>query len=122
MKSAAPKPTIKVTSGTVTAPLDYASPATQIAEPSHSISLEGMHGTIDVPHHKAGFWKQWRAYAGPALLVSVGYMDPGNWGTDLQAGARYKYDLLWVVAAASLRLKSPGAIVETPAFLVEARS
>ena len=42
-----------------------------------------------------------RAFAGPAFLVSVGYMDPGNWGTDLQAGASYKYDLLWVVGAAS---------------------
>src|SRR5262245_54794976 len=65
-------------------------------------SLEGMHGTVTVPGADAGFWRQWRAFAGPALLVSVGYMDPGNWGTDLQAGARFKYDLLWVVALASL--------------------
>ena len=39
---------------------------------------------------------------GPAILVSVGYMDPGNWGTDLQGGAQYKYGLLWVVGMASL--------------------
>jgi manganese transport protein len=65
-------------------------------------SLEGMHGTVEVPHHQAGFWEQWRAFVGPAILVSVGYMDPGNWGTDLQAGAHYKYGLLWVVALASL--------------------
>ncbi len=39
---------------------------------------------------------------GPAILVSVGYMDPGNWGTDLQGGANFKYALLWVVALASL--------------------
>src|SRR5213593_2602181 len=65
-------------------------------------SLEGIHSTIVVPHHAAGFWKQWRAYVGPALLVSVGYMDPGNWGTDLQGGARFRYGLLWVVALASL--------------------
>jgi len=51
---------------------------------------------------QTGFWKQWRAFVGPALLVSVGYMDPGNWGTDLQAGAQFKYGLLWVVALASL--------------------
>jgi hypothetical protein len=37
------------------------------------------------------FWRQYRAFAGPALLVSVGYMDPGNWATDLEGGARYKY-------------------------------
>ena len=64
-------------------------------------SLEGIHGTIDVPGPQEGFWRTWRAFAGPALLVSVGYMDPGNWGTDLQGGARFKYDLLWVVALAS---------------------
>lgn len=71
------------------------------AETQH-VSLEGLHGTIDVPPNRAGFFRQWRAFAGPALLVSVGYMDPGNWGTDLAAGARFKYGLLWVVALASL--------------------
>ncbi len=75
--------------------------ATNIPEESH-VSLEGMHGTVEVPHHRAGFWEQWRAFVGPAILVSVGYMDPGNWGTDLQAGAQYKYGLLWVVGLASL--------------------
>src|SRR6478735_1451624 len=65
-------------------------------------SLEGIHSTVDVPPSDAGFWQHWRSFAGPALLVSVGYMDPGNWGTDLQGGARFKYDLLWVVALASL--------------------
>src|SRR5690242_6343318 len=65
-------------------------------------SLEGIHSTVAVPHPTAGFWQHWRAFAGPAILVSVGYMDPGNWGTDLQGGARYKYDLLWVVGLASL--------------------
>jgi manganese transport protein len=67
-----------------------------------AVSLEGMHRTVAVPRHDAGFWRHWRAYVGPALLVSVGYMDPGNWGTDLAGGALYKYGLLWVVAAASL--------------------
>ena len=66
------------------------------------MSLEGVHSSIEVPHHQAGFWEQWRAFVGPAILVSVGYMDPGNWGTDLQAGARFKYELLWVVGLASL--------------------
>jgi manganese transport protein len=71
------------------------------AERAH-VSLEGVHSSVEVPHHHAGFWKQWRAFVGPAILVSVGYMDPGNWGTDLQAGARYKYALLSVVGLASL--------------------
>ncbi|MFA5265667.1 MAG: Nramp family divalent metal transporter, partial [Opitutaceae bacterium] len=64
-------------------------------------SLEGVHGSVPVPHHKERFWKQWRAFTGPALLVSVGYMDPGNWGTDLAGGAQFKYGLLWVIALAS---------------------
>jgi manganese transport protein len=66
------------------------------------LSLEGMHGTVEVPHYKTGFWQQWRAFVGPAILISVGYMDPGNWGTDLAGGAQFKYGLLWVVALASL--------------------
>src|SRR5215468_5775966 len=65
-------------------------------------SLEGVHGTVEVPHYQAGFWQNWRAFVGPAILVSVGYMDPGNWGTDLQGGAQFKYALLWVVGLASL--------------------
>ena len=66
------------------------------------LSLENVHGSIEVPHHQASFWEQWRAFVGPAILVSVGYMDPGNWGTDLQGGAQFKYALLWVVGLASL--------------------
>jgi manganese transport protein len=69
---------------------------------SNHLSLEGMHNSVPIPPSSAGFWKQYRAFVGPALLVSVGYMDPGNWGTDLQGGAQFKYDLLWVVAVASL--------------------
>src|SRR5713101_2867739 len=76
--------------------------ASTVRPDGNHLSLEGMHGTVEVPHHRAGFWQQWRAFVGPAVLVSVGYMDPGNWGTDLQAGARFKYGLLWVVGLASL--------------------
>ena len=65
-------------------------------------SLEGMHSTVNVPHHQAGFWQHWRAFVGPAILVSVGYMDPGNWSTALQAGAQFHYNLLWVIGLASL--------------------
>jgi manganese transport protein len=65
------------------------------------VSLEGLHRSVDVPRQESGFWKQWRAFVGPAVLISVGYMDPGNWGTDLAGGAQFKYDLLWVIALAS---------------------
>ena len=77
-------------------------PAPVVPEADGTPSLEGLHGTVPVPPPAAGFWRQWRAFAGPALLISVGYMDPGNWGTDLKAGASYRYGLLWVVALASL--------------------
>jgi manganese transport protein len=71
-------------------------------ETSTPRSLEGLHSTVPVPAATASFWRQYRAYVGPALLVSVGYMDPGNWGTDLEAGAKFKFGLLWVVALSSL--------------------
>src|SRR5947199_1770273 len=83
------------------APLDSGEVHSKAQFRSH-LSLENVHGSIDVPHHQASFWEQWRAFVGPAILVSVGYMDPGNWGTDLQGGAQFKYDLLWVVGIASL--------------------
>ncbi|MGD0813080.1 MAG: Nramp family divalent metal transporter [Verrucomicrobiota bacterium] len=67
-----------------------------------AMSLEGLHNSVKVPHHQAGFWKQMAAFFGPAVLVSVAYMDPGNWGTDLQGGAQFKYGLLWVVGLASM--------------------
>jgi manganese transport protein len=66
------------------------------------MSIEGMHGSVNIPSNQAGFWQQWRAFVGPAVLISVGYMDPGNWGTDLQSGAQFKFGLLWVVGLASL--------------------
>src|SRR5215471_8152453 len=76
--------------------------STDVSLESEQVSLEGLHRTVEVPSHEAGFFQQWRAFIGPAILVSVGYMDPGNWGTDLAAGAQFKYGLLWVVGLASL--------------------
>ena len=76
-------------------------PAAAVSRPG-AVSLEGMHNSVKVPHHQAGFWRQMTAFFGPAVLVSVAYMDPGNWGTDLQGGAQFKYGLLWVVGLASL--------------------
>ncbi|NBR71308.1 MAG: divalent metal cation transporter [Verrucomicrobia bacterium] len=59
-------------------------------------SLPEVHGSVAVPV-AAGFWRKMLAFAGPAFLVSVGYMDPGNWATDIEAGARFGYQLLWVL-------------------------
>jgi manganese transport protein len=67
----------------------------------HLPTLEGLNSTVSVPANGKSFWRNYRAFVGPAFLISVGYMDPGNWGTDLKAGALYRYNLLWVVALSS---------------------
>ena len=87
---------------TVVSPLLASGGAVVAAERIGHLSLEGLHSSVVVPNSKVGFWRQWRAFVGPAILVSVGYMDPGNWGTDLAGGSQYKYGLLWVVGLASL--------------------
>src|SRR3989440_6584917 len=63
-------------------------------------SLPEVHESVVTSHEKLR--RRLFAFAGPALLVSVGYMDPGNWATDLEGGARYKYGLMWVVLLSSL--------------------
>lgn len=64
-------------------------------------SLPDVHSTIHVPQN-AGFLKTLFAYSGPGLMVAVGYMDPGNWATDIAGGARYGYKLLSVILLANL--------------------
>jgi manganese transport protein len=64
-------------------------------------SLREVHGSIVVPFD-AGFWRKLLAFAGPGYLVAVGYMDPGNWATDLAGGARYGYTLLSVILISNL--------------------
>src|SRR6059058_3955450 len=64
-------------------------------------SLPEIHGSIAVPH-SAGFWRKLFAFAGPGYLVAVGYMDPGNWATDLAGGAQYGYALLSVIMISNL--------------------
>ncbi len=59
-------------------------------------SLPELNGTVAVPHGRS-WLRRMLAFAGPAYLVSVGYMDPGNWATDLAGGSRFGYRLLWVL-------------------------
>ena len=66
-----------------------------------SPSLPEVHRSISVPE-KGGFWRKLLAYAGPGYLVSVGYMDPGNWATDLAGGAQFGYTLLSVILLSNL--------------------
>ncbi|MDP4263821.1 MAG: Nramp family divalent metal transporter [Bacteroidota bacterium] len=66
------------------------------------ISLSDVHETIDttIPHR--AFWRRILAFFGPAYLVSVGYMDPGNWATDLAGGSQFGYTLIWVLLMSNL--------------------
>ncbi len=66
-----------------------------------SASLPEVHRSIPVPV-TASFWRKVFAFAGPGYLVAVGYMDPGNWATDLAGGARYGYTLLSVIMLSNL--------------------
>jgi len=65
------------------------------------VSLPEVHSSIPVLKHH-GFWRKLLAFSGPGYLVAVGYMDPGNWATDLEGGAKFGYSLLSVVLISSL--------------------
>src|SRR5690349_9402193 len=64
-------------------------------------SLPEVFRSITIPK-TSSFWRKMLAFAGPGFLVSVGYMDPGNWATDLAGGARYGYSLLSVILISNL--------------------
>jgi manganese transport protein len=63
-------------------------------------SLGNVHNSVDT--NKATNWKRFMAFIGPAYLVSVGYMDPGNWATDIAGGSAFGYKLVWVLFASNL--------------------
>lgn len=65
----------------------------------HEGAMGEAHRSVPVP--RAG-WRRGFAFAGPGLMIAVGYMDPGNWATDLAGGSRYGYALLWVILASNL--------------------
>ncbi|HZG01371.1 MAG TPA: Nramp family divalent metal transporter [Chitinophagales bacterium] len=68
---------------------------------SENRSLDDVHSSVDTNKQK-GWWRRLFAFLGPAYLVSVGYMDPGNWATDIAAGSGYGYQLVWVLVMSNL--------------------
>src|SRR5213592_4290919 len=66
-----------------------------------AVSLPEVHRSVVVPV-TASFWRKLAAFSGPGFLVAVGYMDPGNWATDLAGGARFGYSLLAVIMISNL--------------------
>src|SRR6188768_2197895 len=65
-------------------------------------SLSEVHQSVDTTNLKRTPWKRILSFFGPAYLVSVGYMDPGNWATDLAGGSKYGYTLIWVLFMSNL--------------------
>ena len=63
-------------------------------------SLSEVHASVDVTKRKG--WRKLFAFLGPAYLVSVGYMDPGNWATDIAGGSQFGYTLIWVLLMSNL--------------------
>lgn len=70
-------------------------------KPEANKSLQEVHESVNTSN-KVGFWKKLFAFIGPAYLVSVGYMDPGNWATDIAGGSQFGYKLLWVLLMSNL--------------------
>ena len=64
-------------------------------------SLSEVHASVDTSLKPKG-WRRLISYMGPAYLVSVGYMDPGNWATDLAGGSKFGYSLIWVLVMSNL--------------------
>lgn len=64
-------------------------------------SLSEVHQSVD-PLKKRGAWRRALAFFGPAYLISVGYMDPGNWATDIAGGSAFGYSLIWVLLMSNL--------------------
>ena len=63
-------------------------------------SLSEVNASIDATNRKG--WRKLLAFLGPAYLVSVGYMDPGNWATDIAGGSKFGYSLIWVLVMSNL--------------------
>lgn len=79
-------------------------PDAESPRPDHLVSLPEANSTVKVapPLSPTAWWRRMFLFAGPGFMVAVGYMDPGNWGTDLAGGSKYGYTLLWVILASNL--------------------
>src|SRR5947209_2193351 len=67
----------------------------------HQPSLSEVHSSVEIPR-QLSFWRRFFAFSGPAYLISVGYMDPGNWATDIAGGSKFGYGLLWVLVMSNV--------------------
>src|SRR6266446_10493042 len=65
-------------------------------------SLSEVHQSVDTTISRRSPWRRVLSFFGPAYLVSVGYMDPGNWATDIAGGSKFGYKLIWVLLMSNL--------------------
>src|SRR6476659_749080 len=79
-----------------------------IVEKRVAASLAEVHETVDTS--KRTGWRRLFAFIGPAYLVSVGYMDPGNWATDIAGGSKFGYTLIWVLLMSNLMALLPQSL------------
>ena len=63
-------------------------------------SLDEVNSSVNTSNR--GGFKKLLAFIGPAYMISVGYMDPGNWATDIEGGSKYGYSLIWVLVMSNL--------------------
>ena len=80
---------------------------------SDNKSLSEVNESIEPGKAKTN-WRRIAAFFGPAYLVSVGYMDPGNWATDLAGGSQFGYRLIWVLPSVMMSITFPRAV--TPSW------
>src|SRR5215203_5320121 len=74
-----------------------------MGSPVHNYpSLSEVHQSVDTTSTRRPGWRRILSFFGPAYLVSVGYMDPGNWATDLAGGSQFGYQLIWVLLMSNL--------------------
>src|SRR4026207_1331874 len=90
-----------MTEGVPTPPANSSAGPTGWRRTQTDVSLPEVHRSILVPH-TLGFWRKMLAFSGPGFLVAVGYMDPGNWATDLAGGSKFGYTLLSVILISNL--------------------
>jgi len=81
--------------------MTFRDPLPTTPTPGGSESLQEVHRSVSLPKSPS-FWRRLLAFSGPAYMVSVGYMDPGNWATDIEGGSRFAYQLIWVLLMSNL--------------------
>lgn len=86
----------------MTTPPDGNAAETTRSVPAFAPSLPESFSSITVPGPTGSFWRKFGAFAGPGYLVAVGYMDPGNWATDLAGGSAFGYTLLSVILLSNI--------------------